>query len=136
VLGRANQLILAGAWAVPDPAASAVLFPWSVDRLKAAFKVSLVRETREAVTIRLDPATDEGRDLLAHALVQIDPRTSLPTRYYVVHPNGKDSTDYLATHVRPNVAIDDRTFKVGVPAGWTVMRDRPLSDSKVSEASK
>ena len=100
------------------------LFNFKADEAKQRYTMKLRSEGADHYWIDIHPLLPIDQESFSLALVQLDRKFLLPTRVYLIAPNGKDSKDFVLSHIKPNTDVSEENFKGQLlPAPWKVVRN-------------
>lgn len=98
------------------------LFNMKAAEAEARYTMRLLDENAAAYMISVTPKLAIDMESFSKAYIQLDRARLLPTRIYLVHPNGKDTRDYQLSEIRANEPVNDLNFQGASPRGWRVER--------------
>jgi TIGR03009 family protein len=105
------------------------LFNMKAAEAKARYTMRLLREDPESYIISVVPKVEIDQESFSKAFVQLDRKFLLPTRIYLLSPNGKDSKDFLLYDIKPQANVEDANFQGVKAKGWDLVRN-PGGDGK------
>jgi TIGR03009 family protein len=101
------------------------LFNMRAREAKQRYQMSLVSETPTAYVVSVRPLLSIDQESFSKAFVQLQKSNHLlPSRIYLVAPDGTSSQDYRLSNLKPNAPVMDENFQgkvIGPP--WTVVRN-------------
>ena len=107
---------------VPHLAALPFLFGMTAEDALAKYEIQLVRETDRSIIVALRPRGPWLKECFSKAFLELDARSLLPRRLWVVAPNGRDTKDYRAVETRINDPVEPGAFAPETMPGWEVIR--------------
>jgi TIGR03009 family protein len=80
------------------------------------YKMELRGQYEKQYLVRIEPLLQQDQDTFSTAWVYLDKDFLLPTRIFLLAPNGKMTKDFHLSQIKPNQQVDARLF-VGVNPG-------------------
>jgi TIGR03009 family protein len=80
------------------------------------YKMELKGQDAKAYLVRIEPLLQQDQDTFSIAWIYLDKEFLLPTRIFLLAPNGKMTKDFYLSQIKPNKPVDPRLF-VGVNPG-------------------
>ncbi|MDR3639009.1 MAG: outer membrane lipoprotein-sorting protein [Isosphaeraceae bacterium] len=105
------------------------LFNMKAAEAKARYTMRLLREDPTSYIIDVVPKVEIDQESFSKAFVQLDRKYLLPTRVYLLAPNGKDSKDFMLYDIKPQAKVEDANFQGQEVKGWQIVHN-PGGDGK------
>jgi TIGR03009 family protein len=80
------------------------------------YKMELKAQDKDVYLVRIEPLLAQDQETFSIAWVYLDKQYLLPTRIFLLAPNGKMTKDFQLSQIKPNQKVDPRLF-VGVNPG-------------------
>ena len=107
------------------------LFNMKASEAEARYQMDLVNETPEYFVISVIPKLQIDQDAFAKAFLQLNKKSYLPDKIYLISPDGKSSKSFVLSAIQRNVTVDNVIFKGKIlPKPWEVRRDVLGADEK------
>jgi TIGR03009 family protein len=105
------------------------LFNMRADDARGRYRMQLLKEDDKSYVIGVLPLKPIDQESFSKAFLQLDRRYLLPTRIYLISPDGKSTKDFTLTAIKPNVEVADENFQGKTLPNWKVVRN-PDGDGK------
>ena len=100
------------------------LFNMKASEAEARYQMDLVNETPEYFVISVIPKLQIDQDAFAKAFLQLNKKSYLPDKIFLISPDGKSSKSFVLSTIQRNVTVDNVIFKGKIlPKPWEVRRD-------------
>ena len=92
---------------------------------KQRYQMVLQEENAKTYLVMIKPLLQDDKDSFSIAWINLDKRFLLPTRIYLLAPDGKSSKDFRLSQIKPNTDDVKPSLFVGVapPKPWKVERN-------------
>ena len=101
------------------------LFNFREAEARQRYDMNLIEERPQHYWIGISPKNVKDRDVFIQAFIQLDKELFLPTRIYLIAPNGKSKKDFKLTKIKPNVPVMPKNFEGTDPGPpWKVVDNR------------
>ena len=99
------------------------LFNMKASEAEARYQMDMVKENAEYFVISVIPKLQIDQDAFAKAFLQLNKKTYLPDKIFLISPDGKSTKNYVLNAIRPNITVDNVIFKGKTIPKWDVRRD-------------
>jgi TIGR03009 family protein len=112
------------------------LFNFKAAEAQKRYRLELISEDEDKVVLRIVPKLDIDSSTFKTAMVQLNRKFYLlPTRIYLIAPDGKSSKDFVLTLTEksPNQEVIAANFQGQIIKGWKIIRN-PGGDAPAAAA--